>query len=865
MAFGVPVGTAFVNVLPKTDSFVSGLVSQVRTAITKASGSVDASPLMTAVNTSVLALGAVAVGAIYKGIQATQQWTTEVTALQRVTGQTITDTSRLAGAAKLMGVSTSQLSTSFTILSSKVATNSTALAKYGIVTRDTTGTQLPLVEILGNIQEKFTQLPEGAQRTAMATALFGRAGRNLIPILGLTADQMDALMKKAEDLGLVLSEEDAVAAKQLTAAQRELGAAFQGLSMTLGKSFIPILTAMTKGLVLVVEVIQKIPQPVIDVTLGILALNAAVAVGKGVWSILAHQLELATAVLGQNTAATVVNTGANEVGAATALQTGEAVEKTAQAIEAQTTAEVANTGATVVNATANEAAAAATALNATSVDALLIAETRLIPVQTLVSAGTGIMAKVATLLNSTLVATLAPLYGFYEGLQAARMELDAFQHQDAAGVWNAMSRGARLLGITLPPVEDKAKGLREGIDSITEGLKDGSLSADAAIRQMQILGNTYGFEVTPALMEDIKAQEVELKTLEELTAEQVRATAVATLHANKIHDLANSSNVLTHYLDEMGMSTKEFEAAAKDAFRTGEFDAWAADFRETAIGVWDEFQSAAYSSLNFTEQTVADLGTNLKEGASLTAQGILNQFQNAKAQTGNFARDLLEISDIGGRAAKDLASALLASGNVMAAQVIADAPGKLQTQIVRSFGAGETAADNLSRRLTNAIVGPLNAIQGILEAIARKWGITVDMNGNALGNALDLQATIQWLLAPGHTPTGTKTTKSGTGVYNPFPKNPDLALGGIVRGAAGFITGGPTYLTGEGHYATPAGPGAEAVIPLNARGRDFVRDAWGMGGGGRAHLSGELRISDWRTGIASLDGEQAWEDAVRTR
>lgn len=44
-----------------------------------------------------------------------------------------------------------------------------------------------------------------------------------------------------------------------------------------------------------------------------------------------------------------------------------------------------------------------------------------------------------------------------------------------------------------------------------------------------------------------------------------------------------------------------------------------------------------------------------------------------------------------------------------------------------------------------------------------------------------------------------------------------LAAGGIIAGASGFIARGPTFLVGEGSYATPMGRGAEAVLPLDDR------------------------------------------------
>jgi hypothetical protein len=114
----------------------------------------------------------------------------------------------------------------------------------------------------------------------------------------------------------------------------------------------------------------------------------------------------------------------------------------------------------------------------------------------------------------------------------------------------------------------------------------------------------------------------------------------------------------------------------------------------------------------------------------------------------------------------------------------------------------------------------------------------------------------------------TSTVFNIKGTYTPPPNQ----AGGIIAGAAGFIAHSPTLLVGEGHSPTPIGPGAEAVIPLNMRGKRIMQEAFGELAGGRStvfapkatDLSGSVRILDWRRGILSMDAEVAWEEAVRS-
>lgn len=177
---------------------------------------------------------------------------------------------------------------------------------------------------------------------------------------------------------------------------------------------------------------------------------------------------------------------------------------------------------------------------------------------------------------------------------------------------------------------------------------------------------------------------------------------------------------------------------------------------------WMDFKNAAVGALSFAPQALSDLSSAaqqaqdqldsmtssstttgaemavLRDTANLTGQDILKAFQDATDQTNTFGKDLLEVSKVGGQAGKDLASSLLESGNVMAAQVIADSPRKLQEQIVHSFGTGETAAETWGTKLTNAIVGPLDTIGHILQQIANKvWGLNIHLYDHGAKKQVD--------------------------------------------------------------------------------------------------------------------------------
>jgi len=199
----------------------------------------------------------------------------------------------------------------------------------------------------------------------------------------------------------------------------------------------------------------------------------------------------------------------------------------------------------------------------------------------------------------------------------------------------------------------------------------------------------------------------------------------------------------------------EITGVIRDALRTDQWQEFARTVRQDAVSALKTFHDQAVTSLDFTANALADLestassameslksGTDLTgralwdlhDAARLTGTEILHALERSARQTRAFARDLLEISHIGGQAAKDLAAQLLASGNILAAAAIADAPEGLQKAIVKAFGEAENATDRFADKLTHSIVGALQDIEKILRSIARQWRIHLNIDTTRTGS-----------------------------------------------------------------------------------------------------------------------------------
>lgn len=93
------------------------------------------------------------------------------------------------------------------------------------------------------VVEAFQKLPAGAQKSALAVQLFGRNGQELLPLLNSSTESIDELRKKANELGLVMSDEDVNASVAFGDALDTLKRTFTSFKYRFGAQILPALTS----------------------------------------------------------------------------------------------------------------------------------------------------------------------------------------------------------------------------------------------------------------------------------------------------------------------------------------------------------------------------------------------------------------------------------------------------------------------------------------------------------------------------------------------------------------------------------------------------------------------------------------------
>lgn len=142
--------------------------------------------------------------------------------LSRQTGVSVETLSAYSHGADLSGISTEDLATALARLARRMNDaaqgSQEAQRTFGgldIPIKNTDGSLRSLEDVLGDVAERFSAMPDGPRKAALAMEIFGRSGARLIPFLNNGRAGLAEFRAEAERLGLVFDTQTAIAAEQL--------------------------------------------------------------------------------------------------------------------------------------------------------------------------------------------------------------------------------------------------------------------------------------------------------------------------------------------------------------------------------------------------------------------------------------------------------------------------------------------------------------------------------------------------------------------------------------------------------------------------------------------------------------------------
>lgn len=240
------LGEALVDVvgnLKPLDSALKKAESRMQSAGEKLSG--IGSKLTKGLTVPIAAVGT-ALGGL---IKQTSAYGAEVAESAAKTGMSAESYQELKFAMEEAGLSSDRVDRALGRLNQRMGKAEAGSKKYqdafnelGVSWKDGSGQMRDTDDVFRDVIKNLGEMEDSSKQAALAGEIFGtNMGRQLLPMIQQGEEGMDAAIKKAREMGIVLSEDDVKAADELDAAMGDLSNAFTGAGRQIGAAFLPIL------------------------------------------------------------------------------------------------------------------------------------------------------------------------------------------------------------------------------------------------------------------------------------------------------------------------------------------------------------------------------------------------------------------------------------------------------------------------------------------------------------------------------------------------------------------------------------------------------------------------------------------------
>ncbi len=275
------LGESVLELSTEAGKFVDGITAAKKKASELDTRLESTTKLAAGVGVALAAAGASIVGTFTAMTKMTADYGDALAKSSERTGIGVEQLAKLKFAAEQSGSSFEGLSTGLKFLAKNMqaATSggkeqAAAFRALGINVADSTGKLRSADEVMLDVADRFESMEDGADKTAIAMQVFGRSGADLIPTLNEGSAGLTAMGDTASRLGLVLSTEATKASEDFNDRLDDLQKATEGIGITIGMVFIPIITDLaTKATNVVVAIREWVSaHPGLTKAIGVLGL-----------------------------------------------------------------------------------------------------------------------------------------------------------------------------------------------------------------------------------------------------------------------------------------------------------------------------------------------------------------------------------------------------------------------------------------------------------------------------------------------------------------------------------------------------------------------------------------------------------------
>ena len=216
-------------------------------------------------------------GAAYKAAQSADDLNT----LAKQTGFTTAELQKMQYAADRIDVPMETITSAAAKMTKQLANNEKKFAALGVETRNADGSFRDVNEIFNATVEALSQIPNETERDSAAMEIFGKSANELAGIIDDGGASLRALGEEAENLGVIIPQDQLDAANQLNDEIDKLKAegmgAFAALGTEVVEMVLPYIPKVAESIEQVIMFIKTLDPAVIKLAAGVLGVTAALS------------------------------------------------------------------------------------------------------------------------------------------------------------------------------------------------------------------------------------------------------------------------------------------------------------------------------------------------------------------------------------------------------------------------------------------------------------------------------------------------------------------------------------------------------------------------------------------------------------
>lgn len=211
----------------------------------------------------------------------TAQDADELNTLAKQTGFTTDELQKMRYASDLIDVDMDTITKAAARMTKQLGSSSEKFDALGVATTNADGSFRAVNDIFYDVITALSEIPNETERDTVAMDLFGKSANELAGLIDDGGESLRALGQEAENLGLIIPQEQIDSANELNDAidrvKAESAGAFAQLGTEIAEMLLPYIPQIVEGIEKVLDFIRQMDPDTLKLIVTILALTAALS------------------------------------------------------------------------------------------------------------------------------------------------------------------------------------------------------------------------------------------------------------------------------------------------------------------------------------------------------------------------------------------------------------------------------------------------------------------------------------------------------------------------------------------------------------------------------------------------------------